>query len=278
MRIVQLSDLHVRPRGDLAYGRVDPAPMLEAAVARILSLSPLPGLVLATGDLTDRGLAVEYELLREILSRLPMRVLLLPGNHDRRDGMRGAMRALDPTIPASGPMHRALDAGGIRLVLLDSVIDGETDGALGAAGIAWLEGALREGDGRPALVAIHHAPFDVGIPGMDSIGLRDGAAMGDVIARHAEVEIVACGHHHRPMIRRWRGTTGFVAPSTVHQVHLDLAPGARTRFAMEPPGFALHDWAPGRGLVTHVVPVDDGGGAFDFELDPAYPGKGSQRT
>ena len=57
-----------------------------------------------------------------------------------------------------------------------------------------------------------------------------------------------------------------------------MRPGARTRFAMEPPGFALHDWAPGRGLVTHVVPVDDGGGAFDFELDPAYPGKGSQRT
>lgn len=57
-----------------------------------------------------------------------------------------------------------------------------------------------------------------------------------------------------------------------------LAAGARTRFAMEPPGFALHDWAPGRGLVTHVVPVEDGGGAFDFELDPAYPGKGSERT
>ncbi|MFM8681400.1 MAG: phosphodiesterase [Alphaproteobacteria bacterium] len=278
MRIVQLSDLHVRPRGDVAYGRVDPAPMLEAAVARILSLSPRPDLVLATGDLTDRGLREEYGLLGAILSRLPMRVLLLPGNHDRREEMRGALRALDATIPASGPMHRAIDEGGLRLVLLDSVIDGETDGELGAAGIAWLEAALRAGEGRPALVAIHHAPFDVGIAGMDAIGLRDGEAMGAAIARHPEVEIVACGHHHRPMVRRWRGTTGFVAPSTVHQVHLDLAAGARTRFAMEPPGFALHDWAPGRGLVTHVVPVEDGGGAFDFELDPAYPGKGSERT
>ncbi len=278
MRIVQLSDLHVRPRGALAYGRVDPAPMLEAAIARVLALSPLPDLVLATGDLTDRGLREEYELLGAILSRLPMPVLLLPGNHDRREEMRAALRALDPTLPASGPMHRAVDAGGLRLVLLDSVVDGETDGELGAAGIAWLGAALREGAGRPALVAIHHAPFDVGIPGMDEIGLRDGAAMGEAIARHPEVELVACGHHHRPMIRRWRGTIGFVAPSTVHQVHLDLAPGARTRFAMEPPGFALHDWAPGRGLVTHVVPVEDGGGAFDFELDPAYPGKGSERT
>lgn len=273
MRIVQLSDLHVRPRGALAYGRVDPAPMLEAAIGRVLSLSPLPDLVLATGDLTDRGTREEYALLREILSRLPMPVRLLPGNHDRREEMRGAMRALDPTIPAVGPMHRVLDAGGLRLLLLDSVIDGETDGELGAAGIGWLGTALREGAGRAALVAIHHAPFEVGIEGMDGIGLRDGAAMGDAIARHPEVEAVVCGHHHRPMIRRWRGTTGFVAPSTVHQVHLDLAHGARTRFAMEPPGFALHDWKPGRGLVTHVVPVDAGGGAFDFELDPDYPGK-----
>ena len=60
-----------------------------------LALSPLPDLVLATGDLTDRGLREEYGLLGAILSRLPMPVLLLPGNHDRREEMRAALRALD---------------------------------------------------------------------------------------------------------------------------------------------------------------------------------------
>ena len=84
MMIAQITDLHIRPRGKIAYGRVDTNAMLEAAVATIEALPRKPDLVIATGDLTDCGLAEEYEVLRDILEPLSMPVYLMPGNHDRR--------------------------------------------------------------------------------------------------------------------------------------------------------------------------------------------------
>ena len=70
---------------------------------------------------------------------------------------------------------------------------------------------------------------------------------------------------------RWGGTIGSVAPSTAHQVTLDLVPdGSPSSFTMEPPGYHLHLWQPGAGVITHTSFV----GQFSvhpFILDPDYP-------
>ena len=64
MIIAQITDLHVRPRGVLAYGSVDTNAMLRRAVAAIAALDPAPDGVIASGDLADCGLEDEY---REII-------------------------------------------------------------------------------------------------------------------------------------------------------------------------------------------------------------------
>ena len=77
--IAQITDMHIRPRGKIAYGRVDTNAMLEAAVATIEALPRKPDLVIATGDLTDCGLAEEYEVLRDMpRSRSPCRSIWFP--------------------------------------------------------------------------------------------------------------------------------------------------------------------------------------------------------
>src|SRR5439155_8379418 len=49
MLIAQITDLHIRPAGRLAYGRVDTADYLERAVAALLGLGPLPGVGVGGG-------------------------------------------------------------------------------------------------------------------------------------------------------------------------------------------------------------------------------------
>jgi 3',5'-cyclic AMP phosphodiesterase CpdA len=272
--IAQITDLHVRPRGKVAYERVDTNAMLEAAVAAIEALPRKPDLVIATGDLTDCGLAAEYEVLRDILEPLSMPVYLVPGNHDRRAELFGEFGADGYFRNDDGFLHYAIEGHDVRLIGLDSVVPGHGHGEMCAARLGWLEGKLGQEDKRPTVIFMHHPPFATGLAEMDRINCRNAGAMSAVLRRFDNIERVVCGHHHRPITVRWGGTIGSVAPSTAHQVTLDLAPDSgSSSFTMEPPGFHLHTWSKDTGLVTHGVTIGTYDGPFPFILDAEYPGQ-----
>jgi len=91
---------------------------------------------------------------------------------------------------------------------------------------------------------------------MDRMSLAEPEAQAAVVSKHAHVERVICGHHHRNSQARFAGTIASICPSTAHQLQLDLVPGADIRFTFEPPGFQLHLWD-GGGLVTHTAMTED---------------------
>ena len=279
MMIAQITDLHVRPRGKVAYERVDTNAMLEAAVGAIESLPRKPDLVIATGDLADCGLAEEYAVLRDILEPLSMPVYLVPGNHDRRAelfaefGSDGYLRNDD------GFLHYTIEGHDVRLIGLDTVVPGHGHGEMCPARLAWLEGRLAERLEQPTLVFMHHPPFGTGLADMDRINCRNGSTLAGILRRVDNVERVVCGHHHRPITVRWAGTIGSVAPSTAHQVTLDLVPdGSPSTFTMEPPGFHLHVWSKEAGLVTHGVTIGRFDGPYPFILDADYPGQAATKA
>jgi len=111
------------------------------------------------------------------------------------------------------------------------------------------------------------------VAAMDPMMCRTSPSFAKLVARHREIERIVTGHYHRPIVVRWAGTIGFVAPSTAHQVALDLREGQPTRWVLEPPGLALHVYRPGIGIVSHVVPIGDFGPLRDFELPAEYPGQ-----
>jgi Icc protein len=99
---------------------------------------------------------------------------------------------------------------------------------------------------------------------MDKLGLQGGPALAAVIARHPQVERVLCGHLHRPIEFRFAGTIASTCPSPAHQVALDLDPDAPSAFRMEPPGFQLHAWREGVGVVSHTAVIGNFAGPFPF--------------
>jgi Icc protein len=265
MIIAQISDMHVTPEGRLAYGRVDTAAYLARAVQHLLTLSPRPDAVLATGDLVDGASAPEYAHLRALLAPLPMPVYLVPGNHDDR----GALAAAFPDhryLPRDGFQHYVLEQYPVRLVVLDTLLPGQTGGLMCDARLQWLDARLREAPARPTMVVMHHPPFLTGIAFMDKHGLANAEAMAEVIQRHPHVERIVCGHLHRPIQRRWAGTVVLTAPSTAHQISLALHPGTPSGFIMEPPACLLHVWTDALGLVTHTSYIGEYGGPQPFRM------------
>jgi len=263
MLIAQLSDLHIRRPGELAYRRVDTAAHLKRCVAHLLSQRPLPDLVVATGDLADSGRTEEYEHLAGLLAPLPMPLYLIPGNHDRRDPLRAAfpqhhyLRGREEFIQYSVP------AGPLQIVALDTLLPGEGGGLLCLDRLRWLEEQLLVCRQRPVVILMHHPPFVTGIDFMDQVGLRTAYPLEPIIRRHANIERILCGHLHRTIMVRFGGSLAVTCPSPAHQVLLDLLPNRPAQFVMEPPGYMLHRWSDER-CVTFGVAVGDFDGPYPF--------------
>ncbi|MBC7945155.1 MAG: phosphodiesterase [Burkholderiales bacterium] len=257
MLIAQITDFHIRAPGKLVSRRVDTAACLKRAVMELMRCDPLPDIVLATGDLAEAGRAEEYAYLRELLAPITMPLYVIPGNHDERGALRAAFR--DHTyLPRAGKvLQYAINDFPLRLIALDTVIPGAPGGELCEERLGWLDAHLLEMPDRPTIVFMHHPPFLTGIRHMDQMSLANPETFGDIIARHPQVERVLCGHVHRSIQVRYKGTVASICPGTAHQIKLNLRPDAPAEFTLEPPGFQLHLWNEVTGLVTHTASIGD---------------------
>jgi 3',5'-cyclic AMP phosphodiesterase CpdA len=103
LRIAQISDLHIKPPGTLAYARVDTAKALERCVATLNAFEPAPDFVVISGDLADTPNAEEYDHLKQLLAPLFRTRLtpLLPARSTRRSRSASSMFCcLIPACPA----------------------------------------------------------------------------------------------------------------------------------------------------------------------------------
>ncbi len=244
IRIVQLTDTHIRRHGKLAYRRADTADALRRAVRHINRLADSVGridAVFATGDLTDMGTADEFAMFRELTTPLNMPMYVLPGNHDRREPMREAF-ADASYLPATGTLDYAVDLGGLRVLALDSTVPRQPHGELRPEQLAWLDSELRRLDNRPAVVFLHHPPFDTGIHHMDVQRLMNADEFLAVAAAHRNLLLIGCGHVHRTIASAHNGIPLLIAPSPSHAVELNLLPDGPPGFRMEPGAVMLHAW------------------------------------
>jgi 3',5'-cyclic AMP phosphodiesterase CpdA len=273
MLICQLTDLHVRPDNAADDAETGTNALTERACRVAAAFTPLPDVVIITGDLTEAGLNSEYAHLSAILARtLPMPVYVIPGNHDRRDGLRETLAHLPGVTIDPYFVQYAIEDYPVRLVMLDTLVPGAPHGALSEQQLQWLDQTLTAEPSKPTLVGMHHPPFITGLPHMDKIALRDPEAFRSIIARHRQVERIACGHQHRPVVGQCAHAIVTIASSVAHQLELTFDPCNVGAFNFEPPTFLLHKWCKENGFVSHTVYTGSYRGPFPFLIDADSPG------
>jgi len=262
--VAQVSDLHIKARGQLSYRVVDTAAMLSACVAHLNALPQRPNVVAFTGDLVDFGRAEEYAVLRELIAPLVMPCYLIPGNHDERETLRAAFPDHAYLREGGEFIQYSIDAHPLRIVGIDTVVPGQSGGDLCARRLAWLDETLAAKPAAPTVLLLHHPPFRTFIGHMDEQGLQNAEGLAEVVRRHPQVERLLCGHLHRPIEARFAGTIACTAPSPAHQVTLDLAEDAASCFMMEPPAYRVHAWTPETGVISHTAFVGGYAGPYPF--------------
>ena len=270
MLIAHLTDLHLGLDPRQLAGRVHPAEALRAALIHVRGLQPAPEVLLLSGDLTESGREQDYATLLTLLNEElaaqiagGLRVLSVPGNHDlpatARRVLGDAVMPVAPDAPQGATcVHVA--HGGLHFIGLDTVVPGQPHGALQAPQLDWLAGTLARCAGQPVLIFMHHPPFVTGIADMDACGLlHGGPELARLVAAHGGVQAIVAGHLHRPIVGALGGAPVVVAPSTSHQIELDLRPGAPLAMRLEPPMIGLYRWTPQHGMACHFSHVQ----AFD---------------
>lgn len=196
----------------------------------------LPGLdlVVVSGDIADDGSVEGYEATRDRIGAyaagrgIPM--AYCTGNHDDRAAFAKALGtghlAADGTdvgrlaMPGGDERAAVSQVGGLRVITLDSLVPGETNGRLSGAQLDWLHAELRTRAARGTLLVLHHPPIHPSThPLLAELALRNAGDLADAIAGR-DVRAVLCGHFHL-QLTGWLGDVPvWVTPGVVTRIDL----------------------------------------------------------
>ncbi|MBT6095056.1 MAG: phosphodiesterase [Rhodospirillaceae bacterium] len=238
MKIIHLTDTHLVAPPQTLFG-LDGRQRLADAVASINAEHADAALCMVTGDLTHWAEPGAYDALIEILGQLSMPWHPLIGNHDTRETARAAL----PDLPwsADGFLHYTLDTSAGRFVILDTVDTGKAGGRLCEDRLRWLRNELTDslGQKQDVYLFMHHAPFKVGVNGLDLIRLANGEDLAACLRGFNHVRHLFFGHLHRACHGSWNGIPFSTVKATAHQVALIMDDETPLTGSTENPAYAV---------------------------------------
>ena len=192
-----LSDIHLAAdRAKLGRG-INMVEHFNAVARELLALPKLPAGVFINGDCAfNSGETGDYAVTAELLKPIRqagMPVHLVLGNHDHRERFWATIaQAKAAKRPLTDRHASLLKTKRVNWIVLDSLEQTlSTPGLLGREQLDWLAKTLDENPKKPALIMVHHNP---GISG--NMGLKDTAALFDIIRPRPQVKAYIYGHTH----------------------------------------------------------------------------------
>ena len=191
MIIVQISDLHI--------GSQFLEDKFDLLVQEINELNP--DTIVITGDLTNEGLMKEYQKCKLLLSKFnTKKIIIMPGNHDYRNT---GYLLFKKFFPFESVNELSDD---VVLVTVGTARPDRNNGEVGYRQNIWLDRTMKKYKNKIKIVAMHHHLIAIPDTGSDQLTVVDA---GDVLRTilDTRVDVVLCGHKHRPWAWNFRNLT-----------------------------------------------------------------------
>lgn len=245
MRVIQLSDFHLRGDGELSFGVVDTIKAFRLCLDHVKSLDPQPDVIIVSGDLADNGNPTAYEMVRKGLEELSPPVYVLPGNHDKRELMLTMLEGFCPVKEDIAPyICYTLEDNPVRIVVFDSIGQGKHSAYFDPPVQEWLEKQLALYPDKPTLLFTHHPPFITGMGMMDE-PFEGIEKLEEILKKYPNVRL-CCGHIHRGIVTKWAGVVAVSSPPVSMTIDLDLSPEGGDTFVLATAGYTLHHYFDGQ--------------------------------
>jgi 3',5'-cyclic-AMP phosphodiesterase len=183
--LVQISDIHI--------GSLYNSSVFDKIVQEVNSMKP--DAIIVTGDLTDEGILPQFELARKELARFDCQdLIIMPGNHDYRHTGYLLYKKFFPATQIN-------DMDEVVVITLSTARPDRDEGEVGYRQLSWMQKTIREFEAqhKKIIVAMHHHLIAIPDTGTDKILILDA---GDTlrVCLESHVDLVLCGHKHRPWI------------------------------------------------------------------------------
>ena len=191
MIIVQISDLHI--------GSQFLEDKFDLLVQEINELNP--DTIVITGDLTNEGLMKEYQKCKLLLSKFnTQKIIIMPGNHDYRNT---GYLLFKKFFPFESVNELSDD---VVLVTVGTARPDRNNGEVGYRQNIWLDRTMKKYKNKIKIVAMHHHLIAIPDTGSDQLTVVDaGDVLRTILDTH--VDVVLCGHKHRPWAWNFRNLT-----------------------------------------------------------------------
>lgn len=230
LTIVQLTDTHLRPAGELLRDTVDTHANLLHVLELVRSSGQRIDALVLSGDLTDDGSPAAYRRLRAavepVAAELDARIVYAMGNHDERVAFGTELLGRADVDPEQ-PHDQCVDIDGLRVLVLDSTTPLRHDGHLEPAQLTWLAAQLREPAPRGTLLVIHHPPLPSSVPATDLLKLDNADELAAVVAG-TDVRLIVSGHNHLTAAAAVAGIPVWIGPALAYRLD-PMAPVGRQR-------------------------------------------------
>lgn len=204
--VLQLTDLHIYEDANRTQLPIDTKLSFRGVLQAAINQYDDWALIVLTGDLADLAEEASYRWLAAELARVPVPVVVLPGNHDDRSLLEKYFQLPD-----------SIALGVWYLDFLDSNEPPKNTGRLSLEELRKLDASLAQHADSPHLVLLHHPPIALDSSWMDGMGLENPERFWNTIDKHDNVAAIANGHAHQNHDTYYRGVRVLSSPSTCTQ-------------------------------------------------------------
>jgi 3',5'-cyclic-AMP phosphodiesterase len=231
-KILQITDLHILPEETASLQGVNPEYHFRLLLRHANHEHGPFDLIIASGDLADQGDKAAYQRILLQLQKLDTPVMCLPGNHDTL----AIMQSVFNQAKINCQRYRVLKHW--QIIGLNSAVINSPDGNLADAELEFLEERLKLLPKMPSLIAVHHPCINIATPWLDSMQIKNSAALLTLLNRYDNAKAITFGHVHMELAQQIGKLGIYASPAGCFQF---TPQSSEYAIDQKPPGYRVFE-------------------------------------